>query len=187
MKERGEKMIAIKEEVVEELDGSTEYYTYFDAKEVALGDLLQELYENHWQDIMTTYLIPGGVFELFSKQPKRVSILQGYLTVDTGDWHLHICVSEPKIHDVKDVDKQKEIARQRMVKRGAFIHVKRGKKACTSESWYLRLWNGNDEQVVNIAFPSPHYDSDFKRLKEPDWTRVELWKSMCEKYLGITK
>lgn len=48
MKERGEKMIAIKEEVVEELDGSTEYHTYFDAKEVALGDLLQELYENHW-------------------------------------------------------------------------------------------------------------------------------------------
>jgi len=39
--------------------------------------------------------------------------------------------------------------------------------------------------MITFFFPNPYRDEDQKRLKEPDWSRLELWNKLTEKYLGV--
>src|SRR5262245_66536677 len=60
-----------------------------------LEPLLRELFERRWRDLVIGYCIQGAVFELRATQSPRLSLLDGYLTVDFGSGHLHLCIGAP--------------------------------------------------------------------------------------------
>ena len=79
----------------ENLDGTrTEYFT-FECTEAALLALLRELFEEHWEHVIFGPCIEGAVFEgRFGAQP-RVTLLDGYVTVQlqgSESWHFHLCI-----------------------------------------------------------------------------------------------
>ena len=68
--------------VVDNLDGSRTEYFAVDATEATLLALARELFEDHWQHVIFGPCIEGAVFEgRFSERP-RLSLLDGYLTVE---------------------------------------------------------------------------------------------------------
>src|SRR5262245_57602022 len=109
------------EEIIESLDGSVTHYADFEPAEETMLSLTRTLFEEHWRDIVVGPCIEGAVFEIqFSEQPK-VSILDGYLTVDLGAWHFHLCIGQHK------GTSSAELARRRRVGRVAFFETRGGK------------------------------------------------------------
>ena len=56
--------------------------------------LLTDLLERHWQEVTVGPLLEGAAWEIRFTEPPRLSMLDGYLTVDTGAWHFHLCVND---------------------------------------------------------------------------------------------
>lgn len=55
--------------------------------------LLKEVFQQYWQDIHFGTLVPGAVWEVRAPNaPVKVSLLDGYATVDFGAWHFHLCI-----------------------------------------------------------------------------------------------
>jgi hypothetical protein len=101
-------------------------------------------------------------------------MLDGYLTVDPGTWHFHLCVNDHRAAATP------ELARIRRVARAAFFRTEGG--TCAPGSWGLRLWNGRGEQMVSVFFPNPHFDDDWKRLREPRWEKTARWEDLRRRY-----
>lgn len=162
--------------VEREVDGTaTEYYEIPVAGD-QIERLMLELFADHWAAITVGPLVQGAAWEIrFTAQPK-VSMLDGYLTVDAGPWHFHLCVNDHR------GAKSAELARLRRVARAAFFRAFGGN--CSPMSWGLRLWNGRGEQMITVLFPNPHYDENFKRLKEPRWEKTKLWEDLRRRYLS---
>jgi hypothetical protein len=102
-------------------------------------------------------------------------MLDGYLTVDTGPWHFHLCVNDHR-------GASPALARIRRVGRAAFFRTHGG--TCTPGSWGLRLWNGRGEQMITVFFPSPFLDDDLEPLNKPCWGRTTLWEDLRRRYAG---
>ncbi|MCS6927140.1 MAG: hypothetical protein NZ578_14705 [Candidatus Binatia bacterium] len=162
--------------IVRNPDGSVA--EYFDVALVPgrLEKLFRELFEDHWCEIIFGPCIQGAVFEIrLTERPKKITMLDGYLTVDTGPWHFHLCIDEHKQAPTP------ELARQRQVSRAVFFHEIR-EKGMIKESWGLRLWNGLGEQMLTIFFPNPYLTGDQHIRTEPDWSRLALWERLRETY-----
>src|SRR6266436_8376888 len=56
--------------------------------------LLSELFSRHWAEIFAGPVIEGAAYEIRFTAKPAVSMLDGYLTVDVGPWHFHLCVGE---------------------------------------------------------------------------------------------
>ena len=121
-------------EVVRELDGSLTRYDAVAAAGDTVERLLTEVFRDHWAQIVAGPVIEGAAYEIRFLTPPTVSMLDGYLTVDTGSWHFHLCVNE---HRGAPTPEQ---ARVRRVARAAFFHTDGG--SCVPGAWGLRLWNG---------------------------------------------
>ena len=68
-----------------------------DLAEQKLYALLRDLFEHHWSSLVFGILIQGAAWEIRAPQaPTRIGMLDGYLTVDFGTWHFHICIGEHK-------------------------------------------------------------------------------------------
>ena len=161
---------------VQNLDGSISEYTDIELVAGRLEQLLRELFEGHWREIIFGSCIQGAVFEIcLIEPPKKLTMLDGYLTVDTGPWHFHLCIDEHKDAPTP------ELAQQRQAARAAFFHDSR-EQGHVRGSWGLRLWNGLDEQMITLFFPNPYLSNDMKIQKDPDWSRLALWERMRQKY-----
>ncbi len=157
------------------LDGTEIAYTEFPPQEKKLVELFQELFLEHWQGITFGPCIDGAVYEIaLDASPKSVDYKDGYLTIDTGKWHCHLCLGRPKTPSG-------ELIKRRQAARVAFFESKN--KSCVPMSFGLRMWNGAGEQMISIFFPNPYLSSDMKAQK-PDWSRLELWQNMKSKYAG---
>jgi hypothetical protein len=156
------------------LDGTTiEWF------EVAVaGDrverLMREIFELHWADVMAGPVIEGAAYEIRFTSAPKVSVLDGYLTVDTGPWHFHLCVNDHRGAPSPDA------ARRRRVARAAFFRTEGG--SCVPGTWGLRLWNGRGEQMVTVYFPNPYLDDELRRLREPRWDKAALWEGLRRRY-----
>ena len=157
-----------------ELDGSTTEYDDIPVAGDRIERLLRELFTGHWRDITVGPIIQGAAWEIRFTAPPAVSMLDGYLTVDTGAWHFHLCVND---HGGARAAEQ---ARLRRVARAAFFHTDGG--SCVPGSWGLRLWNGRGEQMITVYFPNPWLDDDAQRVREPRWEKVELWEELRTRY-----
>jgi len=136
--------------------------------------LLTELFTKHWRDIFAGPVIEGAAYEIRFTAAPVVSILDGYLTVDLGPWHFHLCAND---HRGAPTPEQ---ARLRRVTRAAFFHTDGG--SCVPGSWGLRLWNGHGEQMITVYFPNPWLDDTAERLREPRWDKLALWEELRARY-----
>ena len=51
------------------------------------------MFENYWQVIQFGPLIQGAAWEIrAANAPEKVTLYDGYITVDFGTWHFHLCI-----------------------------------------------------------------------------------------------
>ena len=159
-----------------ELDGSVTKSFDVAVEGDRVERLLTELFTEHWGEITVGPLIEGAAYEIRFSAPPKVTMLDGYLTVDPGAWHFHLCVNDHR------GTPSPELARLRRVARAAFFTTEGG--SCAPTTWGLRLWNGRGEQMITVLFPSPHFDAEWRRLAEPRWEKARLWRELRRRYAG---
>jgi len=144
----------------------------------AVERLLTELFSEHWAEVFAGPVIEGAAYEIRFTAKPALSMLDGYLTVDVGAWHFHLCVG-----DHRGAATPEEAARRR-VARAAFFHADGG--SCVPGSWGLRLWNGHGEQMITVFFPNPWLDDEQQRTREPRWEKTALWKDLRRRYASAS-
>lgn len=158
----------------QDMDGSVTEYHDVPVDGDRVERLLTEVFADHWPRITVGPVVPGAAWEVrFTARPS-LSTMDGYLTVDTGAWHFHLCVGDP--------GGSPEAARARRVARAALFRTTGG--PCVPESYGLRLWNGLGDQRVTVFFPNPYYDDEGRRLREPDHARAALWADLRRRWSG---
>ena len=161
-------------EVVREADGSVTEYTEVAVHGDTVERLMSEVFGAHWAAISAGPIVDGAAYEIrFTAEPK-LSMLDGYLTVDTGPWHFHLCVNDHRGAATP------ELARLRRVARAAFFRTDGG--SCVPGAWGLRLWNGRGEQMITVYFPNPWLDETLERIREPRWEVTVLWEDLRARY-----
>ena len=163
-------------EVVREPDGSVTEYTDVAVTGNAVERLLTEVFGEHWAAISAGPVIDGAAYEIRFTGAPKLSMLDGYLTVDTGPWHFHLCVNDHRGAATP------YLARVRRVARAAFFRTDGG--SCVPGAWGLRLWNGRGEQMITVYFPNPWLDDDLERVREPRWELTALWDDLRKRYGG---
>ncbi len=167
-------------------DGSFHTTWEFAPGRELLEELLRDLFENHYEEFIFGPCIQGAVFECHVRQPpERIGYSDGYLTVDFGEWHLHLCIGEHK------GDKRRpcppDLAQWRKCSRVAltrhFTDPPVAGHAIVSYS--LSLWNGRGEQMITFFLPNPCLTQDLKPIRTPDWSKLKLWNHIRTKYLGM--
>lgn len=142
--------------------------------------LLTDVFEHHWEQIRFGPLIEGAVYELRAPRRPRLSMLDGYLTIDVDDWHVHLCVGDHRGPPDRPVSA--ELARRR---RCAHAELQRLWVDGSPNSWMLRLFNGDGDQQLTVILPHPFLDDDQRMRAEPDWTRLGLWDHLRARFLGL--
>ena len=172
-------------ETIKEIDGVQTEYEYMDPSVEALDSLLRELFHTYWSQIVFGTCIEGAVYEIrLAERPREITVLDGYLTVDLGVWHFHLCIGEQRGTAANPIPEA--IARKRRASKAAFFRQLGDKHV--GGSWGFRMWNGEGEQMLTVFFPNPYLDEHMKPRSEPDWLRLILWNKMRLKYLyGATE
>ncbi len=167
-------------ETIEEMDGARTEYEYMEPEEGALLALLRELFETHWSKITFGPCTQGAVYEIrLTEPPKKITMLDGYLTVDVGAWHFHLCIGEH--HGTTANPTSEALARKRRASKAAFF--RRLGDRHVGGSWGFRLWNGDGEEMLTVFFPNPYLDEQLKPRPRPDWGRLALWNALRLKCL----
>jgi hypothetical protein len=149
--------------------------------ETTLTAVLTDLFGTWWQEIRFGPAIQGAVFEARAAgPPRRISTLDGYVTVDFGDWHLHLCVGEHR--GVPGGGVEPEVARHRRCSRAELVRLLHED---VPVSWSFRMFNGADEQQITVWLPNPFLDDDQRELDAPDWSRLACWDHLRMQYLGL--
>ena len=154
-------------------DGSTIEYDEVPVAGDLVERLLRELFGEHWSDLTVGPIVEGAAYEIRFATPPTLSMLDGYLTVDTGAWHFHLCVGDHRAAPAP-------LAKVRRVGRAAFFRSADG--TCLPMTWGLRLWNGRGDQMITIFFPNPYYDERADTRQPADWNKTALWESFRQRY-----
>ena len=65
--------------------------------EPSLEALLRDVFGNWWQGIHFGILIQGAAWEIKAPAaPRKIAMMDGYMTVDFGPWHFHLCIGETR-------------------------------------------------------------------------------------------
>jgi hypothetical protein len=148
--------------------------------EATLLRLFKLLFQEHAREVVFGPCIQGAVFEIHADQPAQLTMLDGYLTVDLGSWHFHLCIGTHR--GTTSSPCSTELAQHRRVKRAALFRT--WGRSCLPAVWGLRLWNGHDEQMITVFFPNPYLDAEGHRPRKPDWSRLQLWDEVRREFLG---
>jgi hypothetical protein len=171
--------------VEEHLDGSRVEYFAVECTEPALLALLREVFEEHWDDVIFGPCIEGAVFEgRFGARP-RVSLLDGYVTVQlqgSESWHFHLCIGPHR--GSPGLPTPPALAEWRRCRRAAFFQNR--DRAGRPSAWGFRLWNGRGEQMMTVFLPNPWIDPRAGQyVDRPDWTRLRLWMDLRARHAGV--
>jgi hypothetical protein len=167
------------------LDGTRTELWSVECAESTLLAILREVFEEHWDQVIFGPCIEGAVFEgRFAARP-RVSLLDGYVTVELGageSWHFHLCIGPHQ--GTPSLPTPPDLARWRRCARAGFFENR--DREDRPSAWGFRMWNGRDEQMLTIFFPSPWLDPECRRhVATPEWSRLALWMRMRERYTGV--
>ncbi|MEH1843103.1 MAG: ferredoxin [Nostoc sp.] len=160
--------------------GSIEY-EYFDSSTDVLSSLLYTLFQQNWQQVGVGHIVQGGVLELEFNAPPKICILyDGYLTVVTEGWHLHLCI-EANLGG-PHCKTPLELRQQRQVSRAAFY--RRFNAEGIPRSWGIDFWNGADENLMTIFLPNPYVEGE-NLLPEgkPNLSKLALYEELREIYI----
>jgi hypothetical protein len=163
-----------------DIDGSTVDIFDLPPNEETLKELLRDLFENHWQEIIFGPIIQGAAYEFrLPSPPTHFGMFDGYLTIAFGVSHFHLCIGAHK-------NAPPELARHRQTSRAELY--RRLDRTGAPVSWGLRLFNGEGEQQITVLLPNPFLDSATDKLrKTPDWTHLGLWDSLRARWLGLNE
>ncbi len=168
------------------LDGSLHSIWEFRPDREFLETLLRDLFENHYDSIVFGPCIQGAVFECGWKSPPRnITYLDGYLTVDFGDWHFHLCIGAHRGEAGRPCPP--ELAQWRKCARATLQRIYASPPMADHAplSYSMTLMNGRDEQMMTIHFPNPFFDAQYRVLKTADWGKLALWNHVRARYLGL--
>ncbi len=149
----------------------------------SLEELIRDLFENHWREIVFGPIIQGAAWEIHAdRAPTRISLLDGYLTVAFGVTHFHVCIGENKGSRRRPTSP--ELAKLRRTSRAELY--RRRNTSCVPMSWGLQLFNGAGEQQISVLLPNPFLDPvTDKVLKAPDWSRLALWDKLRARWFDL--
>ncbi|MBI3127342.1 MAG: hypothetical protein HYZ11_07035 [Candidatus Tectomicrobia bacterium] len=167
-------------------DGGLAAVWEFTPEREPLEALLRDLFENHYRDIVFGPCIQGAVFECRTGHPpRRVGYLDGYLTVDFGDWHLHLCIGEHKGDGRRPCPPG--LAAWRRCGRAALVRTFSDPPIAGHAplSYSLGLWNGRGEQMITFFLPNPCLTDDLRPARSPDWSKLRLWNRIRAYHLGL--
>lgn len=158
-------------------DGSAIRYTEFHVRPGELRALLEDLFTVHCRDIVFGPVLEGAVYEIRCSHPPELRFSDGYLTVDFGLWHFHLCIGPHR------GSRSEELREKRPAARAAFFES-RGAGCAGGRSWGLRLWNGFGEQMITVFLPNPYLDDGMRLAQQPDWSRLRLFYELRRRCLG---
>ncbi|WP_421659465.1 (2Fe-2S) ferredoxin domain-containing protein [Leptothermofonsia sp. ETS-13] len=147
-----------------------------------LGSLLYFLFQDHWQEVGLGHMVDGSVLELeFPQPPKIIRLYDGYLTVVTEGWHMHLCIEENQ--GGPESTTPKELSRKRLVSRAALY--RRFNPRGQVRSWGIQFWNGAGERMMNVFLPNPFVGENEDLLPEnkPDLRKLGLYEQLREIYV----
>jgi hypothetical protein len=151
--------------------------------EPTLFDLIKRIFEAYWETILFGILIQGAAWEVKAPgPPRKIGLLDGYVTVDFGAWHFHLCIGETK--GVGASPTPPALARHRRCARAELYRMLNPKTGAPN-SWGLRLFNGAGEQQMTVFLPSPFLGDDGKPVRPPRWERLAAWDDLRQHCLGL--
>jgi len=151
--------------------------------EPTLFALVKHVFETYWQTIFFGILIQGAAWEVKAPAaPRRVGLLDGYVTVDFGAWHFHLCIGETK--GVGASPTPPELARHRRCARAELYRLLNPRNGAPT-SWGLRLFNGAGEQQMTVFLPNPFLGDDGRPARPPRWERLAAWDDLRQRMLGL--
>jgi hypothetical protein len=146
--------------------------------------ILRELFEVEWRHVIFGPCIQGAVFEGRFAAPPRITVLDGYVTVEVAEaesWHFHLCIGPHQGSAGRPTPP--ELARWRRCQRAAFFRD--SDPAGRHAAWGFRMWNGRDEQMITVFLPNPWLDEARTRfVTVPDWSRLEPWMRLRARFAG---
>jgi hypothetical protein len=167
---------------VKEADGTISERFPVDPTEPILLGLITDIFQQYWDRVHFGTCVQGGVWEIaIDEAPQSIGMLDGYVTVDFGRWHCHLCIGEHK--GTKGNPVAPELARRRRTSRAEFY--RQLKQDGTPNSWGFRMFNGRDEVQMTVFFPNPYLSRDQKIRREPDWNALEMWDDLRRRYAGL--
>lgn len=153
-----------------------------DPSEHGLHRLLGELFRVHWAEITFGPLIQGAAWEIRAvRPPEKIVLFDGYLTVDFGNLHFHLCIGEHRGDPGRETPV--DLAAERRTQRAEFF--RRINRDDTPDTWGLQLINGRGEQQLTVLLPNPFLTNDLKFREPPDWSQLRLWDRLRLDYLGL--
>ena len=161
---------------VQEYGSTLEVFPFPTDTDALLG-ALTDVFERWWEDIFFGTLVQGAAWEVAAPgPPQKMGMLDGYLTVDFGAWHFHLCIGE---HTASGP----ELGR---IRRTARAELYRGLDGDgVPVTWGFRLFNGEDTQLLTVLLPNPFLSNRQEPLAEPDFDRLEAWDHLRAKFLGL--
>lgn len=163
---------------VENIPGSGVQHVWdLPTDEATLLALVTDLFQTYWERMHFGVLIQGAAWEVAAPNaPQRITMYDGYVTVDFGRWHFHLCLGE-------HTDADPQIARIRRTSRAHLYRTIATDGAPTS--WGVQLFNGADEQQMTVLLPNPFLTETQQLRDEPDWTQLDAWDQLRAAYLGL--
>ena len=152
--------------VVTEEGTGTQHVWELPTDEATLVAIVTDVFENHWEHIHFGVLVQGAAWEVYD----------GYITVDFGRWHFHLCIGE-------HTGSGPELGR---IRRCSRAELYRGLGSDGSPTtWGLRLFNGRGEQLMTVLLPNPFLTDTQGILDPPDFSRLDAWDALRATYLGL--
>lgn len=165
------------DEIVSHPDDAVTAYSNLHPSETVLRDLADRLFKQHWRQVVVGPCLEGAVFEVCFERAPELRYSDGYLTVDLGHWHFHLCVGPHRGSASEELRRMRPVARVALFER-------RGRGCGSGRSWGVRLWNGYGEQMTTVFLPNPRIGDDQQLLQTPDWSRLDLYYRLRERFLG---
>lgn len=167
--------------VIEPGNGTLEIFSFPTDSDTLLA-ALTDMFKDHWDKILFGPAVQGGIFECRAPNaPEKIGMLDGYLTIDFGHWHFHMCIGEHK--GTKRSPCPPELAKHRRTARAELY--RRLNENGIPTSWGSRMFNGAGEQQMTVFLPSPFLSVEQKILKEPQFENLALWDYLRKTYLNI--
>lgn len=139
--------------------------------------LLKDIFQGHWPDIRFGTMVPGAVWEIRApNEPTRVSLLDGYATIDFGAWHFHLCIGPFS-------GTTPELAAKRRTARAEFYRSLN--RSGAPKSWGVRLFTAAGDQQLTVFLPNPFLDDEGHLAKQPDWSKLSAWDELRQAYLDL--
>jgi hypothetical protein len=163
--------------IVNTEDGGREQRWPLPVDEQSLLDLIHLCFDEYWDEIWFGIIIEGAAWEVAAPNaPTRISMYDGYATVDFGRWHFHLCIGEHRASGP-------ELGRIRRCSRAELYRGIAADEFPTT--WGVRLYNGRDEQLMTLMLPNPFLTREQQIRDEPAWGQLELWDRLRATYLGL--